>query len=491
MAVPVLYPSQKRGFEPPASPGMVKTPPTKVGESLFTATDGVRSPLLAPGHEPPQHARARSPMTSPRHMKTQPLSSMESPVEVVSPQGPRVGYSFDSDESEPNADHESRSWWQLLWALCSIFFITLIIPTVVFLMSNTRTGHAPPTFTAAPGVTTSVNATYSQLTVPQTTTDLPRVTFDYYEDFLLPPGETVQDFCNREMEPDRSPPSPPTFNTSTPTFKASRKDIQLRPVICVFDAKYWRLQDTYLPTHLPLYYCSAIVVYGYAVYAANGAIVWKYPTAVRYLHALGHMKRRGQLLHRNNNITVYFTIGGGREDSANLSFAVGNSSILYQLAHSVHNELHDHSKPWKGVNVDWNYPGDQCNRATSTSNLFLRLMGEFRSFALIIIKTHTHMAPPSLFNVVRCSGVQSVAADVFNEALTNLTNMDDQMPLGYSISVATFADERALVERMNLTYSDNMAMAPVAVYDIDLDDFTGKCGKGMSPLIRAVATGPG
>ncbi|KAL3197447.1 hypothetical protein MRX96_044890 [Rhipicephalus microplus] len=58
-------------------------------------------------------------------------------------------------------------------------------------------------------------------------------------------------------------------------------------------------------------------------------------------------------------------------------------------------------------------------------------------------------------------------------------------------TVATLADERALMERMNLAYADKMAMAPVAVYDIDLDDFSGKCGNGMSPLIRAIATGPG
>ncbi|KAL3200142.1 hypothetical protein MRX96_043623 [Rhipicephalus microplus] len=60
-----------------------------------------------------------------------------------------------------------------------------------------------------------------------------------------------------------------------------------------------------------------------------------------------------------------------------------------------------------------------------------------------------------------------------------------------TVNVATFADERALLERMRLTYSNKMAMAPVAVFDIDLDDFNGTCGSGMSPLIRAVATGRG
>ncbi|XP_054933132.1 uncharacterized protein [Dermacentor andersoni] len=60
-----------------------------------------------------------------------------------------------------------------------------------------------------------------------------------------------------------------------------------------------------------------------------------------------------------------------------------------------------------------------------------------------------------------------------------------------TVHVATFADEYALQKRMNRTYADQMAMAPVAVFDIDLDDFAGNCTGVMSPLIRVVATGPG
>ncbi|KAH8034676.1 hypothetical protein HPB51_000318 [Rhipicephalus microplus] len=59
---------------------------------------GVRSPLMSPGTQPSQPALERSPAMSPPPMTTQPQSSMGSPVEVVSPQGTRVGYSFDSDE---------------------------------------------------------------------------------------------------------------------------------------------------------------------------------------------------------------------------------------------------------------------------------------------------------------------------------------------------------------------------------------------------------
>ncbi|KAH7939138.1 hypothetical protein HPB52_007179 [Rhipicephalus sanguineus] len=346
--------------------------------------------------------------------------------------------------------------------------------------------------------------------------------------------------------------------------------------------RYWRLQDTYLPALLPLYYCSAIVLYGYAIDDYKSVIVWKYPTAKRYVDAVRSMKVGRQLLHRGNDIPVYFAVGGAREDSANLSKVAANIMARQHLAEFVHREVKNLSPLWAGVNVDWNHPGDQCSPGT-TSNLFLDFIKELKNHNIsvmisispvksrltayslgtvagmvdyIIIKTHTHVLSPSMFNVVRCSGDQSAADDVYTTALSALTTFEDKSRLGYSISVApetfiapaaqlgapvlgttqwdnhtrqpgrtsyasvcqkpvirthshplclmvarprdnhtvhvaTFSDERALMERMNLTYSNEMAMAPVAVFDIDLDDFTGTCGNGISPLIRAVATGPG
>ncbi|KAH7934816.1 hypothetical protein HPB52_001000 [Rhipicephalus sanguineus] len=579
MAVPVMYPSPQYEMESPATPGIVKTPPTRVLRSLFPATDVVQRPVLRPGSEPSPPTLARSPVTSPRHMN-EPHSSAESPMEVVSPQGSRVGYSFDSDETEPYAVQENRPWWQLLWMLCSLVFITVFIPTAVFLITYQSTGRAPPTFIVVAGVATSVNVTSSALRTSQTTTDLPRVTFDPVEGFLLQPGESVQDFCKRQMERDRSPMPPPGRLPTTMIPNSTTKDIQLRPVICVFNTKYWRLQDAYLPTLMPLHYCSALLWYGYAVHALNGTIVWKYRTAFRYLNALLNMKFQHRLLHRGYNISVYFALGGAREDSANLSYAAGDPGTRRRLAKAVWDKVEDVLTPWTGVNVDWNYPGDPCNPGSGTGNLFFELIKELKNYGTgvmisippvksrlsayslqavvsmvdyIIIKTHT--AFPSLRNVVRCSGDHRVAADVFNAALALLPTWDDKLRLGYSISVApetflapvaqlgapalgtkqwdnytrqpgrtsyasvcretpvirtsshplclmvarqidsqtvaTFSDEQAIMERMNLTYSDNMAMAPVAVFDIDLDDFTGKCGNGPSPLIRAVAIGPG
>nr|XP_037288775.1 probable chitinase 10 [Rhipicephalus microplus] len=342
--------------------------------------------------------------------------------------------------------------------------------------------------------------------------------------------------------------------------------------------RYWRLQDTYVLTLLPVYYCSAMVIHGYAIWA-TGTLVWKYPTAVQYLIAWRDMRSTGKLSHRGKYVPIYFTIGGAREDSTNLSFVLVHTDWAY-LAAKVKDEIGKWNELFTGVNIDWDYPGDPCNPSPGTFRLFPQLIRKLRltakvpimisvppvksrldHFSLdqvaanvdyIIIKTHTHTAPRSLFNVVRCSGDQSVAADVFNEALNMIPALDQKSRLGYSISVApetflapvaqlgapilgtmqwdnhtrqpgrtsyasvcqekpvirtsshplclmvarqvdsqTREHERALLERMRLTYSNKMAMAPVAVFDIDLDDFNGTCGSGMSPLIRAVATGRG
>ncbi|KAL3218134.1 hypothetical protein MRX96_050854, partial [Rhipicephalus microplus] len=96
MAVPVLYPSPQCELESSASPRIVTTPPTTVHRSLFTTVEAVRSPLLLPGAEPSQPTLGRNPVMLFRPMETH--SSVESPVEPVSPPGTRVGYSFDSYE---------------------------------------------------------------------------------------------------------------------------------------------------------------------------------------------------------------------------------------------------------------------------------------------------------------------------------------------------------------------------------------------------------
>ncbi|KAL1481316.1 hypothetical protein MTO96_015751 [Rhipicephalus appendiculatus] len=526
MAVPFLRPPSPYDVETPSTPGIVKTPPSVAQKSLFITSHAQRnfprvhsktnikmkSPLITPGDEQSPDALTRRPLASPRDMKTQPRLSPVSPVDVVSPQEPRVDYSFDSDESEPSAVPQSSPSWQILWILCSSVFITVLIPTAVFVTFFTR--PVRPLSTPHWG--------------PRCGYQCQRQVLAFYHTAGL-------------VRPPAPAPTGKSLNTST-------KDVQQRPVICVFNAKYWRLQDTYFPDLTPVHYCTAIVWYGYAVHAQNGSIVWKYPSAMTYLNSLLVMQFNSLLVHRGNNISVYFALGGEREDNANLSLAIGDPATRRRLVQSMWLELNDTFKPWTGVNVDWDYPGEPCNPGINTSGVFFELIKELSSYTPDIMIT----VPP-----VKCSGELSDAADVFNAALSTLATLDDDWRLGYSISVApetfvataaqlgapvlgttqwdnqtrqpglssyacvcqekpvirtnshqqclmvarqidsqtvhvaTFSDERALNERMNLTYLNNMALAPVAVFDIDLDDFTGKCGNGMSPLIRAVATGPG
>ncbi|KAH6941535.1 hypothetical protein HPB50_019266 [Hyalomma asiaticum] len=288
--------------------------------------------------------------------------------------------------------HQSRPWWQLLWTLCSIVFITVFIPMVVFLMPYTRAGRPPPTFSAITRVATLSNVTSSPLTMSQTTAGLPRLTYDSDEGFLLEPGETVGNFCQRHMAPDLSP-KPPTTALPTMMLNSSSNDIQLRSVICVFDAKYWRLQEEYLPTLIPLQYCTAIAVYGYAINAASGEIVWKYPTAKRYLDALATLKSTRQLLHRNSSIKVYFTLGGAREDSANFSFVAAHDVPRLQLVQSVNRE------ELKSYAVDVMISVTPVK--SRMSGYSLDLVANYCDY--IIIKTHTHTASPI---AARCRQVQ-------------------------------------------------------------------------------------
>ncbi|KAL1466458.1 hypothetical protein MTO96_042725, partial [Rhipicephalus appendiculatus] len=57
--------------------------------------------------------------------------------------------------------------------------------------------------------------------------------------------------------------------------------------------------------------------------------------------------------------------------------------------------------------------------------------------------------------------------------------------------VATFSDEAALMQRMSQSYDDGMGVAPVVVYDVDMDDYLGNCSGAatMSPLVRAPCLG--
>ncbi|XP_075730898.1 uncharacterized protein LOC142774423 [Rhipicephalus microplus] len=356
MAAPQLDSSLMYDNETPVTSGMVKTPPSKhhkasrgqrSSQRTYSKTNiKVRSPLISSNDESSPPSLARRPVRSPRHLKGQPRPNARQPVEVVSPYQPRVASSIDSDESQSYAGLQNSRWWQLLWMLSSTVFITALIPMVVFLTFFTRPGRAFPTSMVIPGVATRVTGASSPFTIPQTSAGLPRVTFDPDEGFLRQPGETIQDFCSKEIELDERPPAPWAPVPTGMSLNTTTKDIQQRPVICVFNAKYWRLQDTYIADFIPVHYCTAILWYGYAVDVKNGSIVWKYPIAKTYKNSLLVMRYNGQLLHRGNNISVYFALGGAREDNANLSLMVGNPGTRRQFVESVWLELNNSFKPW-------------------------------------------------------------------------------------------------------------------------------------------------
>ncbi|KAH7976957.1 hypothetical protein HPB52_021924 [Rhipicephalus sanguineus] len=57
--------------------------------------------------------------------------------------------------------------------------------------------------------------------------------------------------------------------------------------------------------------------------------------------------------------------------------------------------------------------------------------------------------------------------------------------------VAAFAGPKEIRVRLNRAYDLNLGDTPIVIYDIDLDDFEGKCPGGVqSPQIEAYATAP-
>ncbi|XP_054933360.1 uncharacterized protein [Dermacentor andersoni] len=246
MAVPVLYPTQDVVSGSPTSPESLNSPPSRTPRGFYVSNDWrgassrthaktnikIKSPLLSP-EEPSDlsvPSLGGSPMMSPHLMQTQ------SPVEIVSPQGSRVGYSFDSDES--HGQHQrGRPWWQLLWMLLSVAFITVLIPLVVFLLPYTRMGRRPPNLDVT-RVFSKASLTSSPWPATQMTTPgLPKETYDPEENFLLPPGETMQQFCSRKIGRWINSTVVNNQMPAITTLAPRPNDVQLRPVICVLNAK--------------------------------------------------------------------------------------------------------------------------------------------------------------------------------------------------------------------------------------------------------------
>ncbi|KAH7976366.1 hypothetical protein HPB52_012766 [Rhipicephalus sanguineus] len=287
-----------------------------------------------------------------------------------------------------------------------------------------------------------------------------RVTYDAEENYLLPAGESINEFCEARWDRDvRLPPSTPL--PSTPRFVKNTTELQQRIVFCNLDIKYWRSIEPYLPSLLPTSYCTVVVVAGYAIRASDSSIVWKYPGGERYLHTLQTMSANRQLNGRAGRVPIYVTVGGDREDSKNFSITVNTvytrrnfalrleSFTMWQVAPETFSaQVSQLGAPSSGPSR-WDNYTLQPGKAHYTSVC-----------RQPVIRTPEH---PECLMAERRVGL-------------------------YNVSVATFSDPDALRSRVRKSYLDGMGMAPLMVYDIDLDDYQGLCGFGMSPLIRVLAT---
>ncbi|KAL1418278.1 hypothetical protein MTO96_005793, partial [Rhipicephalus appendiculatus] len=438
--------------------------------------------------------------------------------------------SFDRLEVPQDEQVFQRGYWQLVWITGSVACITLLFPIVFFILPALGGGGRFWTvpWSRATGVRTAATTSSTEA--------VKRVTYDAEENYLLPAGTNITEFCNEGWDRDARPP-PSTPLPAVPRFVENTTKLQQRIVFCNLDIKYWRSIEPYLPSLLPTTYCTAVIVAGYAIRANDSTIVWKYPGGERYLHTLAAMRANGQLNGRFGPVPIYATVGGDRQDSLNFSRIV--NSVFNRRNFDL--QLRNFTM-WQGVHLDWNYPGDKCSAGSSMQGINFRKMAEAlangnhrvivsvpaiphrsrlydiedlaNTVDYIIVKTHAvrsyGLVAPETFTaeVAQLGAPSSRPSRWDNYTLqpgkAHYTSVCRQPVIRtpehpeclmaqrrvalYHVNVATFSDPAALHSRVRKAYLDGMGMTPLMVYDIDLDDYHGLCGFGMSPLLRVLAT---
>ncbi|KAL3218135.1 hypothetical protein MRX96_050855 [Rhipicephalus microplus] len=76
----------------------------------------------------------------------------------------------------------------------------------------------------------------------------------------------------------------------------------------LFMLTYWRLQDVFQPIYRSIAFnefCGTAMLYTRTTAATYG----KYPSVATYQNSLRDIKVQRQILHRGNDIAVYFALG--------------------------------------------------------------------------------------------------------------------------------------------------------------------------------------
>ncbi|KAL1430321.1 hypothetical protein MTO96_015030 [Rhipicephalus appendiculatus] len=234
----------------------------------------------------------------------------------------------------------------------------------------------------------------------------------------------------------------------------------LRKVFCVYDML--QLNADWLKSYkdFPFEYCTDIIVYSFYIRKADLSISPKRRTSIGGRPTLPFSR---QSLTPGTASNVYITIGGSRADSPAISNA---STDTKSVIKSLTATLRSHN--YAGLNIDWDHPGDDCDKgraqimldlvrssAASGHRVLITLppdagivelhysafLRALRQVEYLIIATH-RLRPRGL---VSCTGDQHIAASAFLDvrkllAPTNFKNLAYSISLGGDIYFSKFQE---------------------------------------------------
>ncbi|KAH6936371.1 hypothetical protein HPB50_016364 [Hyalomma asiaticum] len=316
----------------------------------------------------------------------------------------------------------------------------------------------------------------------------------------------------------------PRFHFSAPTTNATATpiyDVKLllqRPVICVLQNKHFRQQFFYQATFVPFEYCTYVVLQFFHVTKTNPSyrtshdadflrsIVRasrKRPTAQHVTSHCSIKKLHGQ----SDDVPILLGLGVDESDSSRFHHMVVADTVeVFVRAAMVHVNM-DHLS---GVHVNWLYPGDLCGDAADKAGL-LDLLQKFR-FLLplpdytLTVAVSTHSATknydlqgmldvvdyivvhaPDSYSTIACHfNRTAVVAAMYRFAKTTGLSRKRE-PVDGKMLVATYETMQNLQQRFDLGFADGIGGQCVAVYDLELDDYFGRCKQGFSPHLRVIA----
>ncbi|XP_070392676.1 uncharacterized protein [Dermacentor albipictus] len=313
-----------------------------------------------------------------------------------------------------------------------------------------------------------------------------------------------EQFCEQPVP--RFPFSAPTANaTTTPIY--DDKLLLQRPVICVLQNKHFRQQYFYQAAFTPFEYCTYVVLQFFHVTKTNPSYRTSHDADFLRSIVSESRKRTKTLRGQSGGVPILLGLGVDESDSSRFHHMVVADTVeVFVRAAMVHVDMDRLS----GVHVNWLYPGGRCGDAADKTGL-MDLLQKFRSLLplpayTLTVAVSTQSASknydlqgmhdvvdyivvhaPDTYSTIECHfNRTAVTAAMYRFArTTGLTRKRE--PVEGKALIATYETVQNLQQRFDLGFADGIGGQCVAVYDLELDDYLGRCMQGFSPHLRVIA----